>query len=65
MVLCDDLEDWDGGGWSGVGWMSDREGICVYIQLIRVVAQQEHNIVKQLCVLSRSVVSHSFQPREL
>ena len=38
MVLCDDLEGWDGGG---VGGVSPREGICVYIWLIDFAVQQK------------------------
>ena len=33
-MLCDDLE-----GGMGVGWRFKREGICVYLWLIRVVVQ--------------------------
>ena len=38
MVLCDDLEGWDGGG---VGGRPKREGIYVYIWLSYVVVQQK------------------------
>ena len=38
MVLCDDLEGWDG---KGVGARLKREGIYVYTQLIHFVVQQK------------------------
>ena len=38
MVLCDDLDGWDGGG---VGGVSQREGIYVYIWLIHFAVQQK------------------------
>ena len=37
MVLCDDIEGWDGKG----GKETKREGIFIYVQLIHFVAQQK------------------------
>ena len=37
-MLCDDLDGWDGGG---VGGVSQREGIYVYIWLIHFAVQQK------------------------
>ena len=37
MVLCDDLEGWDGGGVEG---RLKRKGIYVYLQLIHFVRQK-------------------------
>ena len=37
-MLCDDLDGWDGGG---VGGVSPREGIYVYIWLIHFAVQQK------------------------
>ena len=31
LVLCDDLEGWDGAGVGGLGERSKREGIYAYI----------------------------------
>ena len=38
MVLCDDLEGWDGGRVPG---RSKREGTHVYIKLIHFIVQQK------------------------
>ena len=38
LVLCDDLDGWDGGGGERE---VQREGIYVYIQLIRFIVQQK------------------------
>ena len=38
LVLCDGLEEWDGGG---VGGRFKREGIHAHIQLIHIVVQQK------------------------
>ena len=38
MVLCDDLEGWDGGGVEG---RLKRKGIYVYLQLIHFILQQK------------------------
>ena len=45
LVLCDDLEGWDG----GMGGRVEREWIYVYLWLIHTVVQQKsYNTVKQL-----------------
>ena len=38
LVLCDDLEGWDGGGVQG---RLKREGMYVYAWLIRFIVQQK------------------------
>ena len=46
-MLCDHLEGWDREGGKEMREGGDM-GIYVYIELIHLVVQQKHNIVKQL-----------------